>query len=85
MLFSRVGHSEQGFPVGILLTFLVGVTLCLPHGPGATRVSLQAAACCHQLHIWVCLGMEGFLMGPGELTCAEPCSGGWVFLAYINI
>lgn len=23
-------------------------------------------------------------MGPGELTCAEPRSGGWVFFVYIK-
>lgn len=58
---------------------------CHPLSSPWSRVILQAAACCHQLHSWGCLGMEGFLMGPGELTCAEPCSGGWVFLAYIKI
>lgn len=29
--------------------------------------------------------MEGCLMRPGELTCAEPHSGGLVFLAYMKI
>lgn len=78
-----MGCSEQLSPVGMLLyKFLVGVTLCFPHGPGATRVIfLQVAACCHQLHSWNswgCPGRERCLVGPGELNCAEPCSGGWV-------
>lgn len=74
------------------LLFHVGVTLCLPSGSGATRVTLlQATACCHQLHSWNswgCPGMEGCLTGPRSLTTqslAQEAGFSWHTLKYIYL
>lgn len=83
--FSCDGQSSS--TVGLLL--LVGVTLCLPHRPGTTRVTLlPSSANCHQLYSWNrrgCPGMEVRLTRPGELIYVELHLECWVFLAYIKI
>lgn len=74
------------------LLFDVGVTLCLPSGSGATRVTiLQATACCYQLHSWnswACPGVEGWLTGLRSLTAqslAQEAGFSWHTLKYIYL
>lgn len=85
--FSFRWDGQGSSTVGLLL--LVGVTLCLPHGPGTTRVTFLPSSC--QLSSvaqpeQLGLPWHGSITDKTrELICVEPHLGCWVFLVYIEI